>query len=79
MGMKPAALKKSCMFFTWFLSGFYLTLFLIPSRETSVTAGEAEKNSDIEEGGETAGTDIMQVECQDPLLACTYLGLPVLP
>lgn len=45
----------------------------------SVTAGKVEVTSDVEDSGEAGDTDIMSPDCQDPSLARTYLGLPVLP
>ena len=59
-----------------FLHDFYLLLPLTLSRVTSVAAGKVEITSDVEDGGED---DIMSPDCQDPSLAQTYLGLPVLP
>lgn len=43
------------------------------------TGKEEEATSDIENGGEDCETDIMSPDWQDPLLAKTYLGLPILP
>lgn len=53
----------------------YLMLFRAPLAAT----GKEETTSDVENGGEDCETDIMSPECQDPLLAKTYLGLPILP
>ena len=44
-----------------------------------MAATKAEITSDVENGGEEGGLNIMSAECQDPILAKSYLGLPVLP
>ena len=56
----------------------FLMLFRAPLAPAAT--GEGEATSDVENGGEDFfETDIMSPECQDPLLAKTYLGLPILP
>ena len=68
---------KTC---TFFMHNLHLSLSLILlSRDLLATAGKADVNSDIEDGGEDGEAGIMSPECQDPLLAQTYLGLPILP
>ena len=45
----------------------------------SFEAAKVEGTSDIEDDLEDGEIGVMSSECQDPLLAQTYLGLPVLP
>lgn len=54
-------------------------MFLMLFRGPIVATGKEEATSDVENGGEDCEMDIMSRECQDPLLAKTYLGLPILP
>jgi hypothetical protein len=42
-------------------------------------AAKDDGTSDVEDGVEDGDVGVMSPECQDPLLAKTYLGLPVLP
>jgi hypothetical protein len=53
----------------------FLMLFRAPAGATV----KEEATSDVENVGEDCETDIMSPECQDPLLAKTYSGLPILP
>lgn len=46
---------------------------------SSAVAGKSEVNSDVDDGVEDGEIGVMSPECQDPLLAKTYLGLPILP
>lgn len=52
---------------------------MLSSSALSVAEAKPDVTSDVEDGGEDGVTDVMSPECQDPLLAQTYLSLPLLP
>ena len=56
-----------------------LSLLMLSSSALSVAEAKPDVTSDVEDGGEDDVTDVMSPECQDPLLALTYLSLPLLP
>lgn len=58
----------------------YLSLSLLMLSDSALSVAEAKLDvtSNVEDGGEDGETDVMSPECQDPLLAQTYLSLPIL-
>ena len=57
-----------------FFYTLYLSLSLLLSRAPSAATTAGNATSDVEDGE----IEVMSPECQDPVLAQTYLGLPVI-